>query len=216
MNNDQHYSSQELKPEDENVVSVWHGSGNDKFFRRRYFDGFTQYETLDSNGKRELHNVYTGVWYIQQLSKEQRNRRRLLYVALWLVAMAGLAFGATRSVMANIRWYGGLAAFAGLYGLGWIAVGIFNEFIVPQRRTIGDYRASSLGMKRGGLLAIIGCGGVAVISLVYVFMGVQVGAHLLAGAAELVAAALAAGIRFLESKVVYEQKISEYAGKYTM
>lgn len=202
--------------EPENVVSVWHGSGNEKFFRRRYFDGFTQYETLDEHGKLERHNVYTGVWYIQQLTKQQRNRRRIGYVILWLAAVAALVFGVTRPVAANIRWYGGVPAFAGLYGLGWIAVGLFNEFTVPQKRTIGDYRASSLGIKRGGLLAILGSGLITVVSLIHVFLGVQIGAHILAAVAELLSLALSAAIRVLESKVVYEQKISEDAGKYTM
>ena len=200
----------------ENVVSVWHGSGNQSFFRRRYFDGYTQYETVNENGKLERHNVYTGTWYIQQLTKEQRIRRRIAYVLLLLAAAAALLFGITRYVQANNRWYGGLAGFVGLYGLGWAGVGLFNEFTVPQRRTIGDYRASSLGMKRGGLMAMIGCGAITVISLVYACMGVQIGMHLLAAAMELLSGVMAAAIRVLESKVVYEKKLSDDAGKYTM
>ena len=202
--------------EEENVVSVWYGSGNQSFFRRRYFDGYTQYETLDDNGKVVLHNVYTGVWYTQQLSKEERIRHRIIYIVCWLAAVAALIFGATRIAMANTRWYGGMSAFAGLYGLGWIAVGIFNEFTVPQRRTIGDYRASSLGLKRGSLLAAFGCGCLTVISLVYLVMGVQMGMHLLAAGVELAATALAVAIYKIESKVVYDQQVSENAGKYTM
>ena len=202
--------------EEENVVSVWYGSGNQSFFRRRYFDGYTQYETLNEHGKLERHNVYTGVWYIQQLTKEQRRRNRLLYILLCLAGAAALVYGSTRPLAANLRWYGGTPAFAGFFGFGWIGVAIFNEFTVPQKRTIGDYRASSMGLKRAGLLACIGSGLIALISLIYACIGTQTGAHLLAALAELVSAAAGLAVRLLESRVVYEEKISDLAGKYTM
>ena len=42
---------------EENVVSVWHGSGNTAWFRRRWFEGYPQYETLEPDGRRVMHKA---------------------------------------------------------------------------------------------------------------------------------------------------------------
>ena len=214
---DQELSSQPPKQDEENVVSVWYGSGNGKFFRRRYFDGFTQYETLEADGKKVLHNVYVGYWYTQKLDRAARIRHRAAYILLFLIAAALTLIGCTRSIAANMPPYSGLFAFAGLLGCGWMAVSVFNEFTVPEKRTIGDYRASSLGLKRSGLMVTIACGLLAVTTLVFTCIGSEkTGLHLLAFGCELVAAACGMAVRVLESKVPYDKKLSELAGKYRM
>lgn len=202
---------------EENVVSVWSGSGNMKFFRRRYFDGHTFYETLDENGKRVLHNVYTGTWYTQELSREKRSRNRLAYVVLFLVGAALLLLGCTRVIPINSRAYGATPAFAGLLGFGWMLVAIINEFTVPQRRTIGDYRAASLGLKRSGLMTAICSGLTFLLTVVFGLIGkTKPGAHVIAAACELGAAAAGYAVRYIESRVEYSQERSKDAGKYTM
>lgn len=203
--------------EKDNVVSVWHGSGNTAFFRRRFFDGYTQIETLNANGKKERHNIYTGTWYTQDLTKEQRTRYRCIYVALWLLGLALLGLCSTRYIEANMPVYTGFAAFVGFFGFGWVAVGLFNEFTVPQRRTVGDYRASSKSLRRGSLMAAISCGAAGAITLGFAFFGTaQIGAHLLAAAGELAAAVMMLLLNRLERGVNYIQTLSKDAGKYTM
>ena len=203
--------------EDENVVSVWHGSGNTAWFRRRWFDGYTQYETLEPNGKKVLHNVYTGYWYIQELDQKGRRDHRIVYIFLSLLSGAVLLFGATRVIAANVHWPGGIPAFAALMGLCWALYGVVNDFIVPQKRTIGDYRATSLSIKRGGMVAAVASGLLALVTIGYaVFGSPKVGLHLLAAFAELIAGALALLMYWLETKVQYTEKQSENAGKYTM
>ena len=209
-------SAAQTEPE-ENVVSVWHGSGNTKWFRKRWFDGYTQYETLEPNGKRVTHNVYTGYWYIQELDKRGRMQHRIAYIALTLLSAALLLFGSTRYIAANVHWPGGVPEFVGFFGLCWILYGVVNDFIVPQKRTIGDYRASSLSVKRGGLLSAVSCGVTCLVTLGYTIAGsAKTGLHLLAAGSELVAGALALLVWWLESKVKYTEKQSELAGKYTM
>ena len=213
-------TAQTDKPEnepEENVVSVWYGSGNTKWFRRRHFEGYTQYETLEPNGKRVMHHVYTGYYYTQELDQRGRWQHRIAYIVLSLLSAALILFGSTRVIAANIHWPGGVPAFAGLFGLAWVLYGVVNDFIVPQKRTIGDYRASSLSIERGGLVSAIACGVLAVVTLVYALIGSEkTMLHLLAAAAELVAGALAFWINRLETKVQYTQSRSELAGKYTM
>ena len=205
------------KEPEENVVSVWYGSGNTKWFRRRWFDGYTQYETLEPNGKKVMHNVYTGYWYIQELDERGRWQHRIVYFAFAIFAAALLLFGSTRVIAANIHWFGGVPAFVGLFGLAWALYGVVNDCIVPQKRTIGDYRASSLSVIRGGLMAAIACGVLVLVTLVYTILGSpKTGLHLLAAAAELVAGGLAYVVHWLETKVKYTKKQSELAGKYTM
>ena len=205
------------KEPEENVVSVWYGSGNTKWFRKRWFDGYTQYETLEPDGKRVMHNVYTGYWYIQELDQRGRWQHRIVYFCFALIACALLLFGSTRVIAANIRWFGGVPAFVGLFGLAWVLYGVVNDCIVPQKRTIGDYRASSLSVIRGGTVAAIACGLLALVTLGYAVAGSpKTGLHLLAAAAELVAGGLAFIVRWLETKVKYTEQQSELAGKYTM
>ena len=93
---------------EENVVSVWYGSGNTKWFRRRHFEGYTQYETLEPNGKKVMHHVYTGYYYTQELDKEGRIKHRIVYIAFAVIAAALLLFGSTRYIAANMRWFGGV------------------------------------------------------------------------------------------------------------
>ena len=202
---------------EENVVSVWSGSGNMKFSRRRYFDGFVFYETLNEKGKRELHKVYTGTWYTQELSPAQRKRNRLIYVLLCLAGAALLLLGCTRVININSKLYGAAPAFAGLFGFGWMAVAVFNEFTVPQRRTIGEYRAASLSLRRSGLLCAISCGLTFLLTVIFGLIGGgELWVHVLAAASELVAAVAGYLVRHIESRVEYSQERSKDAGKYTM
>ncbi len=201
----------------ENVVSVWHGSGNTSWFRRRWFEGYTQYETLEENGKRVMHNVYPGYWYIQELDRRQRWQHRIAYIVLSLLSFGLLLFGSTRVIPPNIHWLGGVPAFVGLFTLCWALYGVVNDFIVPQKRTIGDYRSSSLSIIRGALVSAIASGVLVLVTLVYAVIGSpNPGLHVLAAAVELAAGGLAFAVFRLEKKVKYTKKQSELAGKYTM
>ena len=202
---------------EENVVSVWHGSGNTAWFRRRWFEGYTQYETLEPDGRRVMHNVYTGYWYIQELDQRGRWQHRIIYIVCSLVSFALLLFGSTRVIAANLHWPGGTPAFVGLMALAWVLYGVVNDFIVPQKRTIGDYRSSSLSIIRGGLVSAIACGVLVLVTLGYALFGSEKpGLHILSAAAELVAGGLAYLNCWYEKKVKYTKKQSELAGKYTM
>ncbi len=204
-------------PPEENVVSVWHGSGNTSWFRRRWFEGYTQYETLEKDGRKVMHNVYTGYWYIQELDQRGRWQHRIAYILLSLISAALLLFGSTRAIAANLHWPGGVPAFVGLFALAWALYGIVNDFIVPQKRTIGDYRASSLSILRGGLVSAVASGVLTLVTIVFALIGsANPGLHALAAAAELIAGALAFLEYRLEKKVKYTKKLSELAGKYTM
>ena len=206
----------ESEPE-ENVVSVWYGSGNTKWFRRRHFEGYTQYETLEPDGRKVLHHVYTGYYYTQELDKKGQWQHRIVYIALCLIAAALVLFGSTRYIAANMRWFGGVPAFVSLFGLAWALYGVVNDMLVPQKRTIGDYRSSSLALQRGGLVGAIAAGVLALVTIGYAVAGSdKTGLHILAAAAELVAGGLAFLVRWLESKVKYTKTRSELAGKYTM
>ena len=206
----------ETEPE-ENVVSVWYGSGNTKWFRKRRFDGYTQYETLEPNGKKVMHHVYTGYYYTQELDERGRWQHRIVYIGFAVFAAALILFASTRYIAANMHWPGGVPAFVSLFGIAWALYGVVNDFIVPQKRTIGDYRASSKSIIRGALVSAIASGVLMIVTLVYTVIGSErTGLHLLAAFAELVAGCLAAVVSWLETKVKYTESRSELAGKYTM
>ncbi len=202
---------------EEKVISVWYGSGNTKWFRRRWFEGYTQYETLEPNGKTVLHHVYTGYWYTQELDQRGRWLHRAAYIAIGLAGIALLLFGSTRVVAANMHWQGGVPAFVGLMGFCWALYGVVNDFIVPQKRTIGDYRSTSLSIIRGSLTSAIASGVLMLVTIIYtIIVREKTGLHLLSAAAELVAGGLALLAFLVEKKVTYTKTQSELAGKYTM
>jgi len=202
---------------DEEVVSVWEGSGNMRFHQRRYFEGYTQYETLGPNGELHRHNIYVGYWYIQQLTKAERTRHKLANIAMLLVGAAAMVYASTRAIPANNRWFAGIPAFASFYAFIWAAVSVVNEFTVPQKRTIGDYRVSSLGVKRSGLMALASGGVLFLITVVYLLLGAEnPSTHLIAAGCELVSTACGFGLWWYERKVVYKKQLSELAGKFTM
>ena len=202
---------------DEEIVSVWEGTGNTIFHQRRFFEGYVQYVTVSPDGKRHRHNVYTGYWYTQRLTKQERTRHKLWNILLFLVGAAALIFACTRVIPVNTRWFAAIPSFAGLYAFGWIAVAVFNEFIVPQKRTIGDYRATSLGLRRGGMMALVSSGVTFLVTLGYLLANDgDFRTNLIAAVCELLAAAAGYAVWRLEGKVVYDKKLSELAGKYQM
>lgn len=211
------YKKASSDPEEENVINVWKGSGTASWFRRRHFDGYTQYETMEENGKRVLHNVYTGVYYTPDLEKDQIIKHRILYIFLILAGLVLILYSSTRVITANTRAYIGLPQGATFFGFCWAAYGVINDFIVPKRRTIGDYRSSSRSIERGGLVAAIASALTAVITLVYMIIGVKkIGLHVVAMVGEFASAACGFFLWKVESKVVYNENISKLAGKYTM
>ena len=110
-----------------------------------------------------------------------------------------------------------MPAFAALFGRAWVLYGVVNDRIVPQKRTIGDYRSSSLSIIRGGLASAVASGVLALVTLGYLLAGSpKSGQHLLAAGAELVAGGLALLMCLTERKVKYTKQQSELAGKYTM
>ena len=204
-------------PEEEPIISVWKGSNEGKVFTRRWFEGYTQYETLGADGKKHLHNVYTGMWYIQQLPKKERNLHRLIYTLAVLLGFDLLLFGSTRYIPVNARAYGAIFPFAGMFSFGWMGVGLFNEFTLSQRRTIGEYRGSSEALEKSGLAAAI-CGAAScLLTLIFTLVArSQVGLHLLTAGSELLAGVIGYFVRRIESRVVYAEKMSSDAGKYNM
>ena len=136
---------------------------------------------------------------------------------LCLLGALALFLGCTRVIPVNSRVYGATPAFVGLLGFGWMLVAVYNEFTVPQRRTVGEYRAASLSLRRSGLLCAVCAGLTFLLTVVFGLIdGVKPGAHVLAAACELFAAAAGYLVRRMEGKVEYSQERSKDAGKYTM
>lgn len=211
------YKKASSDPDEENVIKVWKGSGTAPWFRKRHFDGYTQYETLEADGKTVLHNVYTGVYYTPELEKKEIVQHRITYALLILAGLALILFSSTRVITANTRAFNGIPQGFTFMAFGCSAYGLINDLIVPKRRTIGDYRSSSLFLKYGGLVASITTALSALITLIYLLIGVnKIGLHVVALLGELAASAAGFLIWKIESKVKYTETVSKLAGKYNM
>ena len=189
--------------------SIRRGFGTTAIFRRRYFEDFSQYETLDSEGRKVVRFVYTGYWYTQELDQRGRVRHRIAYTLLALLGAAFVILAATRPIVVNVSLIGGLPEVVAVFCFALVLYGVINDCIVPQRRTIGDYKSSSRSIVRGGTLACIASGVACMATLVYaVIYKYGVAQHLLAAAAELIACGLGYLIRRIEENVKYTKDLA--------
>ncbi len=124
----------------------WHSSAY-----HRFFEDYQEREVTNERGKVHIERIYCGTWYTRDLSRGQNLRQHLLYVLLWLLGAGFTFFLASRSLPVNSAWYIAIGQFASLICMLWVFGGWFRMITSPRRMTIGDYRASSLVIRRGSI-----------------------------------------------------------------
>lgn len=123
---------------------LWHSHAY-----HRYFEGYTEYNELDRNGKPHVRRVYTASWYTQDISRRRAVLLRVCYIALFLLMCGAVVVAGTRQGAAGTAFYIVLAELATLLLLAWLGYTLFvNYLFAPKKMTVHDYHASSGTVRR--------------------------------------------------------------------
>ncbi len=189
--------------------SARRGLGAGTIYRRRYFEGYTEKEVIGPDGVPVIRSVYAGYWYIQELDRRGRWLHRIAYFVSALLCAALIAFGAMRPIPVNSSLVCALPQVAAIFCMILVLYGVVNDCLAPQKRTIGDYRATSKIILTTSLIASIAGGVACLVTLIYAMVGgAAIGMHLLSAAFELIAAGFAFLIRWMEKNVKYTKELA--------
>ena len=121
----------------------------------RHFEGYTEVETTNEKGKTVIQRVYVGDYYRLDLPKKKRVLLRLTYAAL--IGLIGVMFGlaSSRPVGANMVWYMAIAQMLTLGGIGAMIIKLLSHATAPRDMTIGDWKASSKGLRKSAQFSAI-------------------------------------------------------------
>ncbi len=136
----------------------------------RFFEGYREQEVVDERGKVHIQRIYCGVWYSRDLTRGQNLRQNLVYVLLWLLALAGAVFLASRDYPINRTWYAALCQLLSVVGMAWVFGGFFRSWTSPRQMTVADYKASSMAIRRGSLFTVAVLTLTAGVTLVHGFL----------------------------------------------
>lgn len=122
-----------------------------------FFEGYTEYRTLDARGRTRIRRVYTGPVYEQDLPAAARLLLRLGYVAMTALTAGCLVrvalLGRGTDTWAPLI----LLELATLILLSLLIYTVLVEYLfAPRRMTVGTWRGASCGLRRKSLL-LAGC-----------------------------------------------------------
>lgn len=176
----------------------------------RHFEGYAEYEATNEKGEAVIRRVYTGMYYIPELSGKQRVLHRLVQGLFWMASWAVFLYGASRQEAGNDVWYVGLCQAVDIGVLVWIGSGLFNYLIASPKMTVGEWRGSTQRLRRGcacGAAAMTATGLMTVLNLV--LTGEGTAAHLGSTGCFLLAALCMALSWRKERRIVYSRVPSE-------
>lgn len=197
------------KAQEDRDVRVFHSASY-----HRFFEGYTEYETVNSKGKKVLKRVYTGTWYMQALEAKYYFMLRVFYCLLF----AGIVFLFSHAGMtqqeSGTALYVVLPEIATVCFLFYLLYTLFVGYLfVPRKMTVNDYRGSSLSLKKASAgigLCLLADSGLTALYLLLHRDHDSSGA----GAAALKflgAAILAAGMYLAERRVPYKEMENDAA-----
>ena len=136
----------------------------------RHFEGYVEREEVNAAGKTVIRRVYTGEFRRLELPKRKRVGLRLTYFILWALMAAAFGFSASRPIGANHSWYLAISQMLGVCSLGYVFIKLLTHSTAPRNLTVGDWKASSLGLIKGSLVNFWLMELTAVLTLLYLFL----------------------------------------------
>lgn len=191
------------KAQEDRDVRMFHSASY-----HRFFEGYTEYETVNAKGKKVLKRVYTGIWYVQDLATPNYFFLRALYCLLF----AGIVLLFSRAGMtqqeSGTALYVVLPEIATVCFLFYLLYTLFVGYLfVPRKMTVHDYRSSSLSLKKASKGMGICLFADTALTVLYLFLHRGTSASGAGAAAlEFLGAALLAGAMCLiECKIPYKE-----------
>ncbi len=170
----------------------------------RHFEGYTEVESVNSRGKVVIERIYTGDYYRLDLPRNKRVLLRLAYALLWLIACALFGFASSRPIGANTTWYLALVQMVTLCSLAIVLFSFISHCTAPREMTIGDWKSSSVNMKRRTGFTALVLALNALLTILYPLLESDYwGMHLLCTSFYVIAGILMVVINRLEAKTPY-------------
>lgn len=176
----------------------------------RHFEGYSEYESIDEKGRRFINRVYTGDYYSHDMEKKKRLLAILTLLVIWMAACAIAVIAAVQTGVGNNRWYVAMWQAGDVIGFAWSFSGLFNYLTNPRMMTVGDWRSSSLRLKRGSMVAasFLFATGVAVL-FDWIISRENAGGHVLFALCFLLSGGLMLLQWYIEQKMPYKKTPSK-------
>lgn len=113
----------------------------------QYFEGYSEYCVDLPNGKKKVERIYTGVYYVQELSVHQKILLRISYVLFYVLTAAAFLYPVLQPVPFNTKWFIVLIEAAVIIFMFRLACGLVNYCFGHKRMTAGEYRFSSMKVR---------------------------------------------------------------------
>lgn len=170
----------------------------------RHFEGYTEVESVNSKGKIVIERIYTGNYYRLDLPRNKRVLLRIAYAFLWLIACALFGFAASRPIGANVTWYLAIVQMVTICSLAIVLFSFIAHCTSPRDMTVGDWKGSSVNMKRRSGFTALVLGLNCLLTVLYLFLkGDDRGMHLLCIALYAISGILMVVMNRLEASVPY-------------
>lgn len=126
---------------------IWHSRAY-----HDYFEGYTERVAKTKKGRTKIERRYTGNWYVQALEKREAILLRVVYVALFLLAVFCIVLAGIMQGSAGQAFYAVIPELVTLCLLARLFYVLFvNYLFAPHRMTVGEFRSSSPALKRTAL-----------------------------------------------------------------
>jgi len=169
-----------------------------------YFEGYTEYLTVQGNRKR-IARVYTGKWYRQQLGAAAYILLRALYTALCALAVSLFFRACTADVPFNRVWYTTVFEALAVPLLFYLLVMLVNYVFADRRMDIHTCKLCRRHLPMAARLAALAECAAALGMLVHLFRTSGFSAGTIQPAIELVISASSLfALDFAERRVAYE------------
>ena len=122
----------------------------------RYFEGYVERaEPVPGKKRAQSVRTYVDTIFVQEQSDAKRRVFRVLFVVLYLLAVAAFVYSATRSIAANMTWFVTLPQAVTVFALGWMALGLYRYCTAPREMTVRQHRLAVTHLRRACCMAWI-------------------------------------------------------------
>lgn len=121
-----------------------------------FFEGYTEFKVVDPSGHgSRIERIYTGVHYRSKQTRKSKFLYRFLYALLFILSVVCFCSGGLSDAASNKVWYAALPQAGALPMFVWFLIGWFYNLPVRDTLEIGEYKRSSVTIRRSTMIGSI-------------------------------------------------------------